>query len=142
MVRHVWMGFSLKWGKMSKILFYKTCCLLSSKTNRLRVTLPSRFWKKVCKNSLIKIRNGKNIDDNSVKASHIIVSHFPSVKFFFGHPVFNRQRRNFYSSKSSRDFADELKVGDVRYKHLQLKYNSFDVYHMKCNFPQKRTVYD
>ena len=24
----------------------------------------------------------------------------------------------------------------------QLKYNSFDVYHIKCNFPQKRTVYE
>ena len=37
-------------------------------------------------------------------------------------------------------FDDELKIGDVRYKHLiykQLKYNSFDVYHMNCNFPQK-----
>ena len=24
----------------------------------------------------------------------------------------------------------------------QLKYNSFDVYYMTCNFPQKRTVYE
>ena len=43
------------------------------------------------------------------------------------------------NKKSRFDFADELKIGDVRYKHLTqitIKvYNSFDVYHMKCNFP-------
>ena len=44
------------------------------------------------------------------------------------------------NKKSRCDFDDKLKVGDVRYKHLTqititVTYNSFDVYHMKCNFP-------
>ena len=38
---------------------------------------------------------------------------------------------SFAIKKSRFDFADELKIGE-----------SFDVYHMKCNFPQKRTVYE
>ena len=42
------------------------------------------------------------------------------------------------------DYDYELKIGDVRCKHLiykqQLKYNSFDVYHMKCtsSFAKKK----
>ena len=40
--------------------------------------------------------------------------------------------------KSDRQKSDRRGVS----RQEQLKYNSFDVYHMKCNFPQKWTVYE
>ena len=42
------------------------------------------------------------------------------------------------------DFEDKSKIGDVWYDimtQLTIIYNSFDVYHMQCNFPQKLIVY-
>ena len=69
--------------------------------------------------------------------------------YYYSFCQYRRDSLNFVTTTTSTcsitkknirfDFGGGLKIRYVRYKHLtnkQLKYNSLDVYHMKCNFPE------